>query len=122
MATAFRHSSVRHRYPGSRVRSWYSGACKAKSALNSRQTPPCRTPEHQPQIWRMTMRRRDFLVSAVAAASAAAYTGCTTTSGSGESAATDMAQRQAIAASVDGTLSRLYTSINGSRELVSKAQ
>jgi lipid-binding SYLF domain-containing protein len=73
-------------------------------------------------IRRMTMRRRHFLMSVIAAAIPAAYTGCTTTSGSGESAATDMAQRQSIDASVDGTLSRLYTSINGSRELVSKAQ
>jgi lipid-binding SYLF domain-containing protein len=70
----------------------------------------------------MTMRRRDFLISAMAAAVPAAYTGCTTTSGSGESAATDMARRQAIDASVDGALSRLYTSTKGSRELVSKAQ
>jgi len=68
------------------------------------------------------MRRRDFLMSATAAAVTAAYTGCTTTSGSGESAATDMAQRQSIDASVDGTLSRLYTTVKGSRELVSKAQ
>jgi lipid-binding SYLF domain-containing protein len=68
------------------------------------------------------MRRRDFLMSAIVAAVSAAYVGCTTTSGSGESAATDMARRQAIDASVDGALSRLYTSTKGSRELVSKAQ
>ncbi|WP_459711409.1 BPSL1445 family SYLF domain-containing lipoprotein [Paraburkholderia sp. 2C] len=68
------------------------------------------------------MRRRDFLMSAIAAAVPALYTGCTTTSSSGESAATDMAQRQSIDASVDGTLSRLFTSVKGSRELVSKAQ
>ncbi|APR38744.1 BPSL1445 family SYLF domain-containing lipoprotein [Paraburkholderia sp. SOS3] len=68
------------------------------------------------------MQRRDFLISASAAAVFAACTGCTTTTGSGESAATDMARRQSIDASVDGTLSRLYTSVKGSRELVSKAQ
>jgi lipid-binding SYLF domain-containing protein len=68
------------------------------------------------------MRRRDFLMSAIAAAVVTVYTGCTTTSGSGESAATDMARRQSIDASVDGALSRLYTSVKGSRELVSKAQ
>jgi lipid-binding SYLF domain-containing protein len=70
----------------------------------------------------MTMQRRDFLISALAAAIPAVYAGCTTTSGSGESGATDMAQRQSLDASVDGTLSRLYTSVKGSRELVSKAQ
>jgi lipid-binding SYLF domain-containing protein len=68
------------------------------------------------------MQRRDFLISALAAAIPAVYAGCTTTSSSGESAATDMAQRQSLDASVDGTLSRLYTSVKGSRELVSKAQ
>ena len=68
------------------------------------------------------MQRRDFLISALAAAIPAVYAGCTTTSGSGESGATDMAQRQSLDASVDGTLSRLYISVKGSRELVSKAQ
>jgi lipid-binding SYLF domain-containing protein len=48
--------------------------------------------------------------------------GCTTTKNSGESAATDMSKRQSIDASVDGTMSRLYTTVNGSRELVSKAR
>ncbi|CAB3745994.1 BPSL1445 family SYLF domain-containing lipoprotein [Paraburkholderia humisilvae] len=68
------------------------------------------------------MRRRDFMISTIVAAISAAYAGCTTTSGSGESAATDMARRQSIDASVDGAMSRLYTSVKGSRELVSKAQ
>ncbi|MEM5341396.1 BPSL1445 family SYLF domain-containing lipoprotein [Paraburkholderia azotifigens] len=68
------------------------------------------------------MQRRYFVFSAIAAAVSAAYAGCSTTSGSGSSAATDLSKRQAIDASVDGTMSRLYTSINGSRELVSKAQ
>jgi lipid-binding SYLF domain-containing protein len=70
----------------------------------------------------MTMQRRDFLITAIAAAVPAVFAGCTTTSGSGESAATDMAQRQSLDASVDGALSRLYTSVKGSRELISKAQ
>src|ERR1700739_96360 len=70
----------------------------------------------------MTMRRRDFLVCTTAAVISAAYSGCTTTSGSGESAATDMARRQSIDASVDGVMSRLYTSLKGARELVSKAR
>jgi lipid-binding SYLF domain-containing protein len=68
------------------------------------------------------MQRRHFLISAIAAAVSTVFAGCTTTSGSGESAATDMAQRQSLDASVDGALSRLYTSVKGSRELVSKAQ
>ncbi|ALL65220.1 putative lipoprotein [Paraburkholderia caribensis MBA4] len=51
-----------------------------------------------------------------------ALAGCTTTKSSGESAATDMSKRQSIDASVDGTMSRLYTTVNGSRELVSKAR
>jgi lipid-binding SYLF domain-containing protein len=68
------------------------------------------------------MQRRDFLITAIAAAVPAVFAGCTTTSGSGESAATDMAQRQSLDASVDGAMSRLYTSVKGSRELISKAQ
>jgi lipid-binding SYLF domain-containing protein len=68
------------------------------------------------------MWRRDFLIRAIASAVAAAYAGCTMTAGSGESSTTDTARRQAIDASVDGALSRLYTSTKGSRELVSKAQ
>jgi lipid-binding SYLF domain-containing protein len=70
----------------------------------------------------MTMRRRDFVTSTIVVAVAAAYGGCTTTSGDGESAATDMARRQSIDASVEGVMSRLYTSVKGSRELVSKAR
>src|SRR5262245_41230708 len=81
-----------------------------------------RLQDHQLRTWRMTMQRRDFLISAIAAAGPALFAGCTTTSGSGESAATDMAQRQSLDASVDGALSRLYTSVKGSRELISKAQ
>ncbi|MGE8475488.1 MAG: hypothetical protein ACN6QC_29855, partial [Paraburkholderia hospita] len=37
-------------------------------------------------------------------------------------AATDMSKRQSIDASVDGTMSRLYTTVQGSRELVAKAR
>ncbi|CAB3755742.1 BPSL1445 family SYLF domain-containing lipoprotein [Paraburkholderia solisilvae] len=68
------------------------------------------------------MRRRDFLISTISAVILAGYCGCTTTSGGGESAATDMARRQSIDASVEGVMSRLYTSVKGSRELVSKAR
>jgi lipid-binding SYLF domain-containing protein len=48
--------------------------------------------------------------------------GCTTTSGSGKSPETDASKRQAIDASVDGTLSRLFATVPGSRELATKAQ
>lgn len=62
------------------------------------------------------------MIGAMAAAALSAWTGCTTTTGSGESGATDAAKRASIDASVDGTMSRLYTTVSGSRELVSKAQ
>jgi lipid-binding SYLF domain-containing protein len=70
------------------------------------------------------MQRRHFVT---ASAAALAYgglllTGCTTTKSSGESAATDMSKRQSIDASVDGTMAKLYTTVPGSRELVSKAR
>jgi lipid-binding SYLF domain-containing protein len=68
------------------------------------------------------MWRRNFLISTIAIAISAAYSGCTTTSGSGESAATDMARRRSIDASADGVMSRLYASVKGSQELVSKAR
>jgi lipid-binding SYLF domain-containing protein len=68
------------------------------------------------------MRRRNFLISTIAVAISAAYSGCTTTSSSGESAATDMARRQSIDASVEGVMPRLYASVKGSQELVSKAR
>lgn len=70
------------------------------------------------------MQRRDFLSATTAslALGALALAGCTTSSGSHDSAATDMSKRQSIDASVDGTLSKLYSSVNGSRELVSKAR
>ena len=70
------------------------------------------------------MQRRNFMLKSTAALAfgTLALAGCTTTKSSGESAATDMSKRQSIDASVDGTMSRLYTTVNGSRELVSKAR
>jgi lipid-binding SYLF domain-containing protein len=67
------------------------------------------------------MKRRIFVLTAVAAATLA-VAGCSTTTSSGESGATDAAKRQEIDASVDGALQRLFTTVGGSQELVSKAQ
>ncbi|WP_035998923.1 YSC84-related protein [Paraburkholderia caribensis] len=70
------------------------------------------------------MQRRHFVTASVAALAYGGLllSGCSTTTGSGESAATDMSKRQSIDASVDGALAKLYTSVQGSRELVGKAQ
>jgi lipid-binding SYLF domain-containing protein len=53
-----------------------------------------------------------------------ALAGCTTTSpgSNNNTPTTDSSKRQSIDASVDGTLSRLFTTVKGSRELVSKAR
>ncbi|GAU01467.1 hypothetical protein BSLA_01r2915 [Burkholderia stabilis] len=51
-----------------------------------------------------------------------ALTGCTTTPDKPDNAATNASKRQAIDASVDGTLSRLYSTVKGSRELVAKSR
>ncbi|MFL9989368.1 BPSL1445 family SYLF domain-containing lipoprotein [Paraburkholderia sediminicola] len=71
------------------------------------------------------MHRRQFILttSAVLAASGMGLAGCTTTppkSGSGTSE--DAGKRRSVNADVDSTLARLYTTANGSRELVSKAR
>jgi lipid-binding SYLF domain-containing protein len=71
------------------------------------------------------MHRRKFILStsAALAAGSLALAGCTTTPSSSASNSTSNAdKRQAINASVDETLSRLYTTVHGSRELVSKAR
>jgi lipid-binding SYLF domain-containing protein len=44
------------------------------------------------------------------------------TPGGGKSPETDASKRQAIDASVDGTLSRLFSTVQGSRELAAKSQ
>jgi lipid-binding SYLF domain-containing protein len=70
------------------------------------------------------VKRRNFVqtlaLSTIAASLALA--GCTTTSGSGESPATDASKRQEIDAAVDGALSKLFGTVQGSKELVAKAQ
>jgi lipid-binding SYLF domain-containing protein len=71
------------------------------------------------------MQRRKFILTsgAVLAASGFAMAGCTTTTeSSANSTAGNADKRQAINHDVDGTLSRLYTTVNGSRELVGKAR
>lgn len=70
------------------------------------------------------MRRRQFILttSATLAASSLGLTGCTTTSPSASKASDNADKRQSINAGVDATLARLYTAVNGSHELVSKAR
>ncbi|AQQ38204.1 MULTISPECIES: BPSL1445 family SYLF domain-containing lipoprotein [Burkholderia] len=51
-----------------------------------------------------------------------ALAGCTTTSGKPDSATASASKRQSIDASVNATLSRLYSTVPGSRDLVSKAR
>jgi lipid-binding SYLF domain-containing protein len=71
------------------------------------------------------MHRRKFILSTSAALAAGglALAGCTTTApGSASNSTSNADKRQAINASVDETLSRLYTTVHGSRELVGKAR
>jgi len=70
------------------------------------------------------MQRRNFILKTTAALAfgSLSLAGCTTTGDKPDSAATNMSKRQAIDASVDGTISRLYTTVPGSRELMSKAR
>ncbi|CAB3747814.1 hypothetical protein GQ57_25865 [Burkholderia sp. MSh2] len=51
-----------------------------------------------------------------------ALAGCTTTPDKPENAATSASKRQSIDASVNATLSRLYSTVPGSRELVAKSR
>jgi lipid-binding SYLF domain-containing protein len=72
------------------------------------------------------MQRRNFMLKTTAALAfgGIALAGCTTTSpgSNNNTPTTDSSKRQSIDASVDGTLSRLFTTVKGSRELVSKAR
>jgi lipid-binding SYLF domain-containing protein len=70
------------------------------------------------------MNRRNFVLKSAVATAVSGLTlaGCTMTPGSGKSPETDVSKRQAIDASVDGTLTRLFGTVGGSRELASKAQ
>jgi lipid-binding SYLF domain-containing protein len=70
------------------------------------------------------MQRRNFMLKTTAALAfgGLVLAGCSTTSGTPDNASTDMSKRQSIDASVDGTMSRLFQTVPGSRELVSKAR
>ncbi|MFL9983262.1 YSC84-related protein [Paraburkholderia sediminicola] len=70
------------------------------------------------------MQRRNFMLKTTAALAfgGLALAGCTTNSGNPSTPSTDTSKRQSIDASVDGTMSRLFTTVKGSRELVSKAR
>jgi lipid-binding SYLF domain-containing protein len=70
------------------------------------------------------MQRRNFMLTAAVtlASGGLALAGCTTTTGSNTSAATNMSKRQSIDASVDGTLSRLFSTVKGSHELIAKSR
>jgi lipid-binding SYLF domain-containing protein len=71
------------------------------------------------------MRRRQFIMSTSAALATAGFSlaGCTTTPpSSGASASSNAGKRDTINAGIDSTLSRLYSTVNGSRELVAKAR
>ncbi|MCW3481538.1 YSC84-related protein [Neisseriaceae bacterium JH1-16] len=64
------------------------------------------------------MQRRVFILAALAL-SATTLIGCTTNTGAGGSSS---AKRQEIDSGVDSALSRLYSNVKGSRELVGKAR
>ncbi|HZZ09421.1 MAG TPA: YSC84-related protein [Paraburkholderia sp.] len=70
------------------------------------------------------MQRRNFMLKTTAALAFGGLTlaGCTTNGSSHDTPSTDSSKRQSIDASVDGTMSRLFTTVKGSRELVSKAR
>jgi lipid-binding SYLF domain-containing protein len=70
------------------------------------------------------MKRRSFVVMAVTSVASAglALAGCSVTAGSGRDTGTDVSKRQQIDASVDDTLSRLYATVGGFRDLVLRAQ
>jgi lipid-binding SYLF domain-containing protein len=71
------------------------------------------------------MRRRQFIACTgiMMATGGALLSGCTTTPpGKTDSAASNAEKRNSINAGVDSTLSRLYTTVNGSRELIGKAR
>jgi lipid-binding SYLF domain-containing protein len=69
------------------------------------------------------MHRRQFILGsgAVLAASGLGFAGCTTTSSASGNAGI-AGKRESINADVNSTLARLYSTANGSRELVAKAR
>ncbi|WP_395069240.1 YSC84-related protein [Paraburkholderia silvatlantica] len=70
----------------------------------------------------MTASRILLKASVAIAVGIAALSGCTTTSSEAPNAATNASRAQSINADVDATLSRLYQTVPGSRELVGKAR
>ncbi|NTZ07387.1 BPSL1445 family SYLF domain-containing lipoprotein [Burkholderia metallica] len=70
------------------------------------------------------MQKRNLVLKAAAAliVGSLALTGCTTTPDKPDNAATNASKRQSIDASVDATLSRMYSTVKGSRELVEKSR
>ncbi|VWC55576.1 putative lipoprotein [Burkholderia lata] len=68
--------------------------------------------------------QKTFAMKAAAAVllGSLALAGCTTTPDKPENAATSASKRQSIDASVNATLSRLYSTVPGSRELVAKSR
>ena len=70
------------------------------------------------------MQRRQFITmtSAVLASGGLALTGCTTTSLSSSSPDADARRRASLDADVNATLSRLYSTVHGSSELIAKAR
>ncbi|WP_321928563.1 BPSL1445 family SYLF domain-containing lipoprotein [Paraburkholderia guartelaensis] len=70
----------------------------------------------------MTASRFLLMASVAIALGAAALSGCTTTDSQAPSPATNASRADSINSDVDATLSRLYQTVPGSRELVSKAR
>ena len=70
------------------------------------------------------MQRRNFMLTAALtlASGGLTLTGCTTTTNSNSTASQNMSKRQSIDASVDGTLSRLFSTVKGSHELLAKSR
>ncbi|APA84825.1 hypothetical protein BJG93_05100 [Paraburkholderia sprentiae WSM5005] len=70
------------------------------------------------------MQRRHFMLKTTAALAfgGLALAGCTTTGNTPDNAHVDASKRKSIDANVDGTMSKLFTTVPGSRELVSKAR
>ncbi|WP_186222693.1 BPSL1445 family SYLF domain-containing lipoprotein [Burkholderia gladioli] len=70
------------------------------------------------------MQKRNLVLKAAATliVGSLALTGCTTTPDKPDSASTNASKRQAIDASVNATLSRLYSTVPGSRELAAKSR
>lgn len=69
----------------------------------------------------MQMRKIAFLAVVTAGVAGIGLAGCTTTPDKPNSASTNASKRQALDSDVDATLSRTYSLVPGSRELIAKA-